>query len=44
MAGRMGQDRVTLKEKEIVGIKDSLVLISGPIPGSKGDMVAIFEE
>lgn len=44
MGGRMGQDRVTLKEKEIVGIKDSLVLISGPIPGSKGDMVAIFEE
>lgn len=44
MAGRMGQDRVTLKGKEIVGIEDGLILISGPILGSKGDMVAIFEE
>jgi ribosomal protein L3 len=44
MGGRMGQDRVTLKEKEIMGIKDGMILISGPIPGSKGDMVAIFEE
>ena len=44
MAGRMGQDRVTLKDKEIVGIEDGLVLISGPIPGSNGDMVAILQE
>jgi ribosomal protein L3 len=33
-----------LKEKEIMAIEEGLVLISGPIPGSKGDMVAIFEE
>lgn len=44
MGGRMGQDNVTLKEKEILGIEDNLVLIAGPIPGSKGDMVAIYEE
>lgn len=44
MPGRMGQDRVTLKKKKIVGVKDTLILISGPIPGSKGDIVAIFKE
>jgi ribosomal protein L3 len=27
-----------------MAIEEGLVLISGPIPGSKGDMVAIFEE
>jgi large subunit ribosomal protein L3 len=44
MPGRMGQDKVTLQGKKIVGIQDSLVLIAGPVPGSKGDMVAIYEE
>jgi ribosomal protein L3 len=40
----MGQDRVTLKDKEIMGIQDSLILIAGPIPGSKGSVVAIYQE
>jgi large subunit ribosomal protein L3 len=44
MPGRMGQDRVTLKNKKIVDVKDTLILISGPIPGSKGDIVTIFGE
>lgn len=44
MPGRMGQDKTTLKNKKIVEVKDTLILISGPIPGSKGDIVAIFEE
>ena len=44
MGGRMGQDKVTIQGKEIVGIQDSLILIAGPVPGSKGDMVAIYEE
>lgn len=44
MPGRMGQDRVTLKNKKIVDIKDTLILISGPIPGSKGDIVTIIGE
>lgn len=44
MGGRMGQDKITLKNREIVGIEENLILIVGPIPGSKGDMVAIFEE
>jgi large subunit ribosomal protein L3 len=44
MGGRMGQDRITLKGREIIDIKDSLILILGPIPGSKGDVVAIYSE
>lgn len=44
MGGRMGQDRVTLKEKEIVDIKENLILILGPVPGSKGDVVEIYSE
>jgi len=44
MAGRMGQERTTLKNKKIVAINDSLLLISGPIPGAKGDLIAVFKE
>jgi large subunit ribosomal protein L3 len=44
MPGRMGQDKVTLKDKEIVEIQDSLILIAGPIPGSKGNVVVIYQE
>lgn len=42
MAGRMGQDRITLEAREIVDIKENLLLVKGPIPGSKGDLVAIY--
>jgi large subunit ribosomal protein L3 len=42
MGGRMGQDRVTLKDREIIEIKDNLILLLGPVPGSKGDVVGIF--
>jgi large subunit ribosomal protein L3 len=44
MGGRMGQDRITLKDREIVAIKDNYLLISGPIPGSNGDLVSIFTQ
>ncbi|MHC1716493.1 MAG: 50S ribosomal protein L3 [Candidatus Dojkabacteria bacterium] len=44
MGGRMGQDTVTLKGREIVDIKDNLLLILGPTPGSKGDVIRIFAE
>ena len=44
MGGRMGQDKITLKDREIVDIKDNIILLLGPIPGSKGDLVAIFTE
>lgn len=44
MGGRMGQDTITLKKKEIVDIKETYLLISGPIPGSTGDLIAIYSE
>lgn len=44
MAGRMGGDRITLKNREIVDVVENYLLISGPIPGSKGSYVTIIEE
>jgi len=44
MAGRKGGDTVTLLNKEIVDIKDNYILVSGPVPGSNGDLVAIYSE
>jgi large subunit ribosomal protein L3 len=44
MGGRMGGQKITLKNKEIVGIKDNYLLISGPIPGANGDLVSIYTE
>ena len=44
MPGRMGQDTVALKNKKVIEVKDTLILISGPIPGAKGDLVAIYGE
>jgi large subunit ribosomal protein L3 len=42
MAGRMGGQTVTLKNREIAGIKEQYLLISGPIPGANGDLVSIY--
>jgi large subunit ribosomal protein L3 len=42
MGGRMGNQTVTLKDREIVGIKDQYLLISGPIPGANGELVSIY--
>ncbi len=44
MGGRMGSDSVTIKNKRILGIKDNFILISGPVPGSNGDLVKIYIE
>jgi large subunit ribosomal protein L3 len=44
MGGRMGQDTITIKGKEIVDIKGTYVLISGPVPGSNGDLIAIYSK
>ena len=41
---RMGHDTVTIKNKRIVGIKENILLISGPLPGSNGDLVKIYTE
>jgi large subunit ribosomal protein L3 len=42
MAGRMGGQAVTLRDREIVGIKDQYLLISGSIPGANGDLVSVY--
>ena len=41
MAGRMGSDRVTIKNLEIADVKDGEILIKGLIPGPKGNVVMI---
>jgi len=42
MGGRMGGQKVTLKDREIIGINNQYLLISGPIPGANGSLVSIY--
>ena len=44
MGGRMGSESITLKNKKVVDINDTYMLISGPIPGSNGDLITILSE
>lgn len=44
MAGRMGGDKITLKGKKVVKVVDNLVMVSGPVAGSKGSLVLIEVE
>lgn len=41
MAGRMGQDRVTIKNLEIIEVKDGEILIKGLVPGPMGGVIMI---
>lgn len=41
MAGRMGGDRITVKNKRIVEISDGYLLVSGAVPGPKDGVVTI---
>lgn len=41
MGGRMGGDRVTVRNKKIVAIKDTYILVSGSIPGKNGNAVEL---
>ncbi len=41
MAGRMGSDRVTIKNLQIMEVKDGEILIKGLIPGPKNGLVII---
>ena len=43
MAGRMGNDRVTVKNLTVVGVvpEDNLLLVKGAIPGRRGTVVEI---
>ena len=44
MAGRMGGDRITIKNLEIVGVdeENNQLLIKGAIPGRRGTLVEII--
>lgn len=41
MAGRMGQERVTIKNLEIVDIINNSILVKGLVPGAKNSLVLI---
>lgn len=43
MAGRMGTDTVTISNLKVVGVdkENNSILISGPIPGSRGTLITI---
>jgi len=43
MAGRMGSDRVTVKNLKVIGIdkENNKILISGAIPGKRGTLIEI---
>lgn len=42
MAGRLGNKTVTLDNREVVDVVDSYLLLSGPVPGNRGDKVVIY--
>ncbi len=43
MGGRMGQDKVTTLNLEVVQVIESenLILVKGPVPGHRGSLVKI---
>jgi large subunit ribosomal protein L3 len=41
MAGRMGSENVTIKNKKVVDVRDGFVLVSGAVPGVKGGLVIL---
>ena len=44
MAGRMGSETVTLKNRKVVKIVDTFYMIKGAVPGNRGDLVIIKSE
>ncbi len=44
MAGRMGSDNFTIKNKKVIDIVDNYILLSGSVPGNNGDPVLIYVE
>ncbi len=43
MAGRMGSDRVTVKNLSVLHVdaKENLILLSGAVPGKRGDVIEL---
>ena len=46
MAGRMGQDRVTVKHLKIISVDDKAgeILVAGPVPGPKGSIIRLIKQ
>ncbi len=44
MAGRMGSDRVTVKNLEVVAVdvKNNQLLVKGAVPGKRGTLLEII--
>ncbi len=45
MAGRMGQERVTIKNVKIVGVdkENNILMVKGAVPGMRGTLLEIYE-
>ena len=41
MGGRMGGEKVTVINKKVVDVKDGYLLVSGAVPGNRGDVVSV---
>lgn len=41
MAGRDGGQNISLKNRKIVKIVENLILVKGPVPGNRGDLVVL---
>jgi large subunit ribosomal protein L3 len=41
MAGKMGNEQVTIKNLEVLDVKEDIILVRGLIPGAKGSIVTI---
>jgi large subunit ribosomal protein L3 len=41
MAGRMGGERVTLKNLKMVEVGDDYLVVSGLVPGAKGGLLEV---
>jgi large subunit ribosomal protein L3 len=43
MAGRMGQDRVTVKNLKVLAVdpKANTIIVSGAVPGSRGTLIEV---
>ena len=46
MSGRMGNNKMTFREVEVVGTvpEENLILVKGPVPGGRNDLVALSKK
>lgn len=44
MAGRMGNERITVKNVPIMNIIDNIVLVKGPVPGAANTLITLYKQ